>query len=108
MLCDVSQSMQAQATAYFHLMRALTLTVDAEVFAFATTLTRLTPALAHRSAEVAIEQATAKVVDRFGGTRIATNVQACCPRSTATPCAGRWSSSDRTGGTATPRRHWPR
>jgi uncharacterized protein with von Willebrand factor type A (vWA) domain len=50
--------------------------VDAEVFAFATTLTRLTPVLAHRSAEVAIEQATAKVVDRFGGTRIATNVQA--------------------------------
>ena len=76
MLCDVSQSMQAQATAYFHLMRALTLTVDAEVFAFATTLTRLTPVLAHRSAEVAIEQATAKVVDRFGGTRIATNLQA--------------------------------
>ena len=75
MLCDVSQSMQAQATAYFHLMRALTLTVDAEVFAFATRLTRLTPVLAHRSAEVAIEQATAKVVDRFGGTRIATNLQ---------------------------------
>ena len=32
--------------------------------------------LAHRSAEVAIEQATARVADRFGGTRIATNVQA--------------------------------
>lgn len=76
MMCDVSQSMQAQATAYLHLMRALTLAVDAEVFAFATSLTRLTPLLAHRSAEVAIEQATAKVVDRFGGTRIATNVQA--------------------------------
>jgi uncharacterized protein with von Willebrand factor type A (vWA) domain len=76
MLCDVSQSMQAQAAAYFHLMRALALTADAEVFAFATSLTRLTTVLAHRSAEVAIEQASAKVVDRFGGTRIATNVQA--------------------------------
>ena len=35
-LCDVSQSMQAQAVAYLHLMRALALTADAEVFAFAT------------------------------------------------------------------------
>lgn len=74
MLCDVSQSMQAQAAAYFHLMRALALTVDAEVFAFATSLTRLTTVLAHRSAELAIDQASAKVVDRFGGTRIATNL----------------------------------
>ncbi len=75
MVCDVSQSMQAQATAYLHLMRALALTVDAEVFAFATTLTRLTTVLTNRSAEVAIDQATAKVVDRFGGTRIASNLQ---------------------------------
>ncbi len=52
MLCDVSQSMQAQAMAYFHLMRALALTTDAEVFAFATSLTRLTTVLAHRSADV--------------------------------------------------------
>ncbi len=76
LLCDVSQSMQAQATAYLHLMRAFTLRSDAEVFAFGTRLTRLTPVLAHRSAEAAIDQATALVTDRFGGTRIATNVQA--------------------------------
>jgi uncharacterized protein len=76
MLCDVSQSMQAQAAAYLHLMRALAVTADAEIFAFATTLTRLTTVLAHRSAERAIELATDKVVDRFGGTRIATNVSA--------------------------------
>jgi uncharacterized protein with von Willebrand factor type A (vWA) domain len=76
MLCDVSQSMQAQVPAYFHLMRALALVADAEVFAFATTLTRLTTTLTHKSAPVAIEQATQKVTDRFGGTRIATNVQA--------------------------------
>jgi uncharacterized protein len=75
MLCDVSQSMQAQAAAYLHLMRALVIGSDAEVFAFATTYTRLTSVLAHRSAEVAIDQASVKVVDRFGGTRIATNVQ---------------------------------
>jgi uncharacterized protein len=76
MLCDVSQSMQAQATAYLHLMRAFALRADAEVFAFATGLTRLTPVLAHRSAEAAIAQATEHVTDRFGGTRIATNLQA--------------------------------
>ena len=76
LLCDVSQSMQAQATAYLHLMRAFALRADAEVFAFATGLTRLTPALAHRSAEAAIDQATERVTDRFGGTRIATNLQA--------------------------------
>jgi uncharacterized protein len=75
LLCDVSQSMQAQATAYLHLMRAFTLRTDAEVFAFATRLTRLTSVLAHRSAEAAIEQATTLVTDRFGGTRIATNIQ---------------------------------
>jgi uncharacterized protein with von Willebrand factor type A (vWA) domain len=76
MLCDVSQSMHAQAAAYLHLMRGLALRADAEVFAFATSLTRLTAVLAHKSAAVAIEQATAKVTDRFGGTRIASNVQA--------------------------------
>ncbi len=76
MLCDVSQSMQAHAAAYLHLMRAAVLHADAEVFAFATSLTRLTPVLAHRSVQVAIEQATATVVDRFGGTRIASNLDA--------------------------------
>ncbi|MER5914704.1 VWA domain-containing protein [Streptomyces sp. NPDC001982] len=70
-LCDVSRSMQAQAVAYLHLMRALALTTHAEVFAFATSLTRLTTVLAHRSAETAFEEATQRVVDRFGGTRIA-------------------------------------
>jgi len=78
MLCDVSRSMQAQAVAYLHLMRAVVLRagVRAEVFAFATSLTRLTPVLAHRSAQTAIENATAQVTDRFGGTRIASSVRA--------------------------------
>jgi uncharacterized protein with von Willebrand factor type A (vWA) domain len=76
MVCDVSQSMQAYATTYLHLMRAAVLSADAEVFAFATTLTRLTPVLTHRSVDVAIEQASATVVDRFGGTRIASNLDA--------------------------------
>ncbi|GIF26169.1 hypothetical protein Ate02nite_88990 [Paractinoplanes tereljensis] len=76
MLCDVSESMRAQATAYLHLMRAFATVTPAEVFAFATRLTRLTPALTRKSAAEAIEQATAAVSDRFGGTRIATNIAA--------------------------------
>jgi uncharacterized protein with von Willebrand factor type A (vWA) domain len=76
MLCDVSQSMQAYATAYLHLMRAAVLSGQAEVFAFATSLTRLTPVLSHRSAAEAIAQAERAVTDRFGGTRIAGNLHA--------------------------------
>jgi uncharacterized protein with von Willebrand factor type A (vWA) domain len=75
MLCDVSQSMQAQATAYLHLMRALAVGWDAEVFAFATRLTRLTGSLTRRSPAEAIAAATAAVSDRFGGTRIAGNLE---------------------------------
>jgi uncharacterized protein len=75
-LCDVSQSMQAHASAYLHLMLAAVRASDAEVFAFATSLTRLTPILTHREVDVAIEMASAAVDDRFGGTRIATNLRA--------------------------------
>jgi uncharacterized protein len=76
MLCDVSESMQGYAAAYLHLMRAVTVTSDAEAFAFATKLTRLTSVLAHKSPEAAIQQATERVADRFGGTRIASNIRA--------------------------------
>jgi uncharacterized protein with von Willebrand factor type A (vWA) domain len=76
MLCDVSQSMQSYAAAYLHLMRAVALTTDAEVFAFATTLTRLTSVLVYKSPQLAMQQATEKVADRFGGTRIASNIRA--------------------------------
>ncbi|MGW3787284.1 vWA domain-containing protein [Micromonospora chokoriensis] len=76
LLCDVSESMRAQATAYLHLMRAFAVVADAEVFAFATTLTRLTVVLRHTSAAEAVAQASAAVTDRYGGTRIATNLRA--------------------------------
>lgn len=75
MLCDVSQSMEPYATAYLHLMRTLARSGRAETFAFSTSLTRLTAVLQHRSAQEAIDQASARVVDRFGGTRIATNLR---------------------------------
>jgi uncharacterized protein with von Willebrand factor type A (vWA) domain len=75
MICDFSQSMQPYAAAYLHLMRAAAMVTHSEVFAFATSLTRLTPVLAHRSPELAIERANERVSDRFGGTRIASNLR---------------------------------
>jgi uncharacterized protein with von Willebrand factor type A (vWA) domain len=73
LVCDVSRSMQPYATIYLHLMRAAALRqkgIRPEVFAFSTSLTRLTAALSHRSAEVALARANAKVTDRYGGTRV--------------------------------------
>ncbi len=72
MVSDVSASMQAYSTAYLHLMRALARTGRAETFAFSTSLTRLTPALRRTSAEEAIARASERVVDRYGGTHLAT------------------------------------
>jgi uncharacterized protein with von Willebrand factor type A (vWA) domain len=71
--CDVSRSMQPYVTIYLHLMRAAALRragIRPEVFAFSTSLTRLTSVLSHRSAEVALQNANAKVTDRYGGTFI--------------------------------------
>ncbi len=81
-LCDVSRSMQPYATIYLHLMRAAAVqkrsgaAVRPEVFAFSTALTRLTSVLSHRSAEVALARANAKVSDRYGGTHLGRSVAA--------------------------------
>jgi uncharacterized protein with von Willebrand factor type A (vWA) domain len=71
LLVDVSQSMQSWSSAYLHLMRAFARTRRAETFAFSTSLTRLTPALSHHSASVAVARAGEQVVDRYGGTHLA-------------------------------------
>jgi uncharacterized protein len=74
LVCDVSRSMQPYATIYLHLMRAAVLRqagIRPEVFAFSTSLTRLTSVLSHRSPEVALDRANAKVTDRYSGTHIA-------------------------------------
>lgn len=71
--------MQPYAAIYLHLMRATALRQAGsrpEVFAFSTSLTRLTPVLSHRSAEVALERANTKVTDRYGGTFIGRSVGA--------------------------------
>ena len=82
LVTDVSQSMRDFATAYLHMMRAFAQTSAqtfaqtqrCETFAFSTSLTRLTPTLALRSAEQAMAHATQEVVDRFGGTHLATSL----------------------------------
>jgi len=79
LVCDVSRSMQPYAAIYLHLMRAAALRqagMRPEVFAFSTSLTRLTPVLSHRSAEVALDRANAKVIDRYGGTFIGRSIEA--------------------------------
>ncbi|HET9875033.1 MAG TPA: VWA domain-containing protein [Mycobacterium sp.] len=79
LVCDVSRSMQPYATMYLHLMRAAALRqtgVRPEVFVFSTSLTRLTAVLSHRSPEVALQRANAKVADRYGGTRLGRSVAA--------------------------------
>lgn len=79
LICDVSRSMQPYAAIYLHLMRATAVRrsgVRPEVFAFSTSLTRLTSVLAHRSPEVALARANAKVVDRYGGTHLGGSIRA--------------------------------
>ena len=79
LVCDVSRSMQPYVTIYLHLMRAAALRetgVRPEVFAFSTSLTRLTAVLAHRSPEVALQRANAMVTDRYGGTRLGSSIEA--------------------------------
>ncbi len=74
-LLDVSASMEHYARAYLHLTRPLAIEHRAEIFAFATRLSRITPAVRHRSPSEAIAQVTDTVTDRFSGTRLATSLQ---------------------------------
>jgi uncharacterized protein with von Willebrand factor type A (vWA) domain len=87
-LVDVSRSMQPFAAAYLHLARAAVRSGNAEVYAFSHDLTRLTPMLARRGAAAALEQASAAVEDRFGGTRIATAVRGVLADRHAAGCRG--------------------
>lgn len=79
LVCDVSRSMQPFATVYLHLMRAVMARqtgIRPEVFAFSTSLTRLTTVLSHRSTEAALERVNARVTDRYGGTFIGRSINA--------------------------------
>ena len=71
MLCDISGSMEPYARAYLQFLTcAAGSGPNAEAFAFATRLTRLTRALSSRSPERAIQRAAAAAPDWSSGTRI--------------------------------------
>ena len=72
-ICDVSGSMEPYALAYVHFLHAAASTAGssrAEVFTFATRLTRLTRALSERDVRAALAQAASAAPDWHGGTRI--------------------------------------
>jgi len=71
MLCDISGSMEPYARTYLQfLTSAVGSGPNAEVFAFATRLTRLTRALSSRNPERAIQRAAHTAPDWSSGTRI--------------------------------------
>ena len=71
MLCDISGSMEPYARAYLQFLTcAAGSGPNAEAFAFATRLTRLTRALASRNPERAIQRAAETAPDWSSGTRI--------------------------------------
>ena len=85
---DVSGSMEAYARAYLHLIRPLAVEHRAEVFAFATDLTRITASVRLRSPADAIDHMSAAIGDRFSGTRVATSLRTLLHHRT-------WSSTVR-------------
>jgi uncharacterized protein with von Willebrand factor type A (vWA) domain len=69
-LCDISGSMEPYARAMLQFLYCAAGGVDAEVFTFATRLTRLTRVLARVPATVAVRRAGESAPDWLGGTRI--------------------------------------
>jgi uncharacterized protein len=74
-LCDISGSMEAYARAYVQFLHASTATSRAEVFTFATRLTRLTKALVGTQPQLALTRASMAAPDWRGGTRIGAAVK---------------------------------
>jgi uncharacterized protein with von Willebrand factor type A (vWA) domain len=69
-LCDISGSMEPYARAMIQLLYSAAGGAGAEVFTFATRLTRLTPALARSSPAEALRRASQAAPDWLGGTRL--------------------------------------
>jgi uncharacterized protein len=69
-LCDISGSMEMYARAMIQLLYCAAGGADAEVFTFATRLTRLTAALARSTPDVAVARAARAAPDWHGGTRL--------------------------------------
>jgi uncharacterized protein len=75
-LCDISGSMQPYSRAYVQFLHAARGASRAEVFTFATRLTRLTRALTVVDPGVALARAAAAAPDWHGGTRIGDAIKA--------------------------------
>lgn len=69
-LCDISGSMEPYARALLQLLFCAAGGAEAEVFTFATRLTRLTPLVRKARPDTALERAGAAAPDWSGGTRI--------------------------------------
>ena len=69
-LCDISGSMEPYARAMIQLLYCAAGGARAEVFSFATRLTRLTPALSRSLPAAALQRAGQTAPDWLGGTRI--------------------------------------
>ncbi len=74
-LCDISGSMEPYARAMLQLLYCAAGGAQAEVFTFATRLTRLTGTLAHARPGLALQQAGHAAPDWMGGTRIGESVK---------------------------------
>jgi uncharacterized protein len=74
-LCDISGSMEPYARAMLQLLYCAAGGAEAEVFTFATRLTRLTGALAHMPPEQALRRASQAAPDWLGGTRIGASLK---------------------------------
>lgn len=70
LLCDISGSMAPFARVYLQFLRCAAGAARAEAFAFATRLTRLTPALRERDPDAALERAGRTAPDWSSGTRL--------------------------------------
>jgi uncharacterized protein with von Willebrand factor type A (vWA) domain len=75
-LCDISGSMAPYSRAFVQFLHAAAGGSQAEVFTFATRLTRVTKALAVRQPDLALARAAAAAEDWRGGTRIGDSLKA--------------------------------
>jgi hypothetical protein len=73
-LCDISGSMEPYARAMLQLLYCAAGGAQAEVFTFATRLTRLTGTLVHTRPELALRRAGEAAPDWLGGTRIGESI----------------------------------
>jgi hypothetical protein len=74
-LCDISGSMEPYARAMLQLLYCAAGGAEAEVFTFATRLTRLTGTLAHARPALALQQAGQAAPDWLGGTKIGESIR---------------------------------